>query len=161
MHEDMSMANFAWLIRATSSKARNEIKIDIVKPIPPKKPTPKMCLQHTFAGNLDHLFRTMNQVNKTIPAGLPRTKPKMIPKSRGLINCVKEKLLIEKAVFASAKTGIINSATGICRAFSNLFDILSLLPLPKGITKAKSTPLIEACTPDLSIQYHKKIPPSR
>ena len=91
MHEDMSMANFAWLIRATSSKARNEIKIDIVKPIPPKKPTPKMCLQHTFAGNLDHLFRTMNQVNKTIPAGLPTTKPKMIPKSRGLIKCVKEK----------------------------------------------------------------------
>ena len=50
--EEIRITNLALLIIASSSKANKVIKIDIVKPIPAKKPTPIIDFQFRSTGNL-------------------------------------------------------------------------------------------------------------
>jgi hypothetical protein len=62
------------------SKARRVIKIDIVNPIPPKKPTPKIDFQFRSPGSLQSPNVTAKNVNRKIPNGLPTISPTAIPK---------------------------------------------------------------------------------
>ncbi len=142
--EARSIANFDWLTRWTSSNAKNETKIDIVNPMPPRQPAPRICFQQTEDDNLDQPKETTKNENNIIPRGLPSTKPRIIPRSKELEIVAKENFSITKAVLAKAKMGMINKATGKCKNFSNLLEMLFSSPLPKGITKASRTPLIDA-----------------
>lgn len=53
-NEDIKMISFALFIINSLSKANNVIKIDIVKPIPPKSPTPNIDFQFNSEGNLQN-----------------------------------------------------------------------------------------------------------
>ena len=70
--------NLELLIIILSSKASNVINIDIVKPIPPKKPAPIIIFQFKSLGNLARPNLIVKKDIKTIPNGLPKIKPKMI-----------------------------------------------------------------------------------
>lgn len=85
----------------------------MVNPIPPRQPAPRICFQLTEGDNLDQPNETTIKENKKMPNGLPSAKPSIIPKSKELIKVFIENASMTKAVFASAKMGIINSATGI------------------------------------------------
>jgi len=47
-----------------------------------------------------------------MPNGLPRNKPKIIPKLSGEVRLVNEEPEMYKLVFANAKMGIIKNPTG-------------------------------------------------
>jgi hypothetical protein len=70
---------FALMIFSGSWKAKSEIKIDIVKPMPPKNPIPNICFQETSTGNLENLVLTANQIKRQIPIGFPTINPARIP----------------------------------------------------------------------------------
>ena len=61
------------------SKARSVIKIDIVNPIPPKKPTPTIDFQFNSSGSLQRPNVTAKNVNRKMPNGLPIISPSAIP----------------------------------------------------------------------------------
>ncbi|MNP79553.1 hypothetical protein D3C76_1774300 [compost metagenome] len=56
-----------------STKARLAIKIDMVKPIPANNPIRVMLRQVTPAGSAHQPRRTISQLTRTIPKGLPAT----------------------------------------------------------------------------------------
>ena len=62
------------------SNARSVIKIDIVNPIPPKKPTPKINFQFKSSASLQNPNVTARNVNRKIPKGLPTIRPAAIHK---------------------------------------------------------------------------------
>ena len=78
--EESRMMNFALLITVTSSKAKRVTKMDIVKPIPPKKPTPITDFQFRPSGSLQMPKLTATKVRTNIPKGFPTTKPRAIPR---------------------------------------------------------------------------------
>ena len=47
------MLTFALWTRSGWSNANNVMKIDIVKPMPPRKHTPRICFHETSLGNCD------------------------------------------------------------------------------------------------------------
>lgn len=73
------MTNLAWLIMVVSLKANKVMNMDIVKPIPPKKPAPMMDFQLRSAGSLQIPKETAAKLNKKIPRGLPTIKPRDMP----------------------------------------------------------------------------------
>src|SRR5689334_18129008 len=64
--------------------ANPAINSDIVKPIPPRTPAPKICRQLTPTGFDAHPKRVVSQANENIPIGLPRHKPQIMPRPNGL-----------------------------------------------------------------------------
>ena len=80
INEESRIINLALFITVSFSKANKVIKIDIVKPIPPKKPTPNTDFQLISLGNLQIPILTAIKVNKNIPIGFPIIRPSAIPK---------------------------------------------------------------------------------
>ena len=78
--EESRMMNFALLITVTSSKAKRVTKIDIVKPIPPKKPTANMDFHCKSRGSLQIPNFTANKLSVKIPIGFPTIRPTAIPR---------------------------------------------------------------------------------
>ena len=77
--EDNKITNLALLIKVGSLKANNVINMDIVKPMPPKKPAPIMDFQLRSSGSLHIPKETAAKLNRKIPKGLPTIKPKAMP----------------------------------------------------------------------------------
>ena len=77
--EESRMMNFALFIIVTSSKANKVTNMDIVKPIPPKNPTPNMDCQFKSRGSLQIPNFTANKLSRKIPTGFPTMSPKAIP----------------------------------------------------------------------------------
>lgn len=74
------MVIFESFCSSKSSKANNVIKIDMVKPMPPKNPTPIIDFQFKSSGSLQIPKLTAKKLIRTIPIGFPITNPKEIPK---------------------------------------------------------------------------------
>ena len=129
---------------ASSSNASSVIKIDIVKPIPAKKPTPRICFHLRSPGKTHKRNATAIKENSKIPSGLPITSPDIIPI---LFMCDKpciQSPLSTIHVLASANNGRIKNATGLCKKCCNVYDGDLSSPFEKGITKANKTPVIVA-----------------
>ena len=62
-----------------SSKANKVTKIDIVKPIPPKNPTPIIDFQFKSLGSWQIPDFTAKKLNAKIPRGFPMMSPNAIP----------------------------------------------------------------------------------
>jgi hypothetical protein len=62
------------------SNASKVTKIDIVNPIPPNSPTPKMDFQFKSVGSLQKPKATAKNVKRKIPIGFPTISPSAIPK---------------------------------------------------------------------------------
>src|SRR5690606_41176485 len=107
------MLSLASEIFVGSSNESIAINIDIVNPIPAKKPTPKICPHDEPSGkelilNLVQIYDTNN-----IPTGFPRSKPNAIPKLR---SDIKPETIVDSNVifvFANANNGIIIKFTGL------------------------------------------------
>ena len=78
--EAARMEIFAVLIISKSLKARLAIKMDIVKPIPPKRLTPKICFQLTPLGNFASPDFIIRKLAVKIPSGFPITNPTITPR---------------------------------------------------------------------------------
>ena len=78
--EERSITNFTLLIIVSLSKASKVIKIDIVKPMPPKRPALKINFQLRSLGSLQRPNETAKKLKKKIPRGLPIISPRAIPK---------------------------------------------------------------------------------
>ena len=78
--EEIKIMNFALLIIVASSNANKVTKIDMVKPIPPKNPMPRIDFQFKFVGSLQNPIFTANKLRVNIPMGFPTISPKAIPK---------------------------------------------------------------------------------
>ena len=73
------MTSLALLIIASLLNASKVINMDMVKPIPPKKPTPNIEVQVRSFGSLQNLNVTAKNVNKKMPNGLPTMSPSAMP----------------------------------------------------------------------------------
>ena len=125
---------------------------------PPRKPAPMICCHPTSLGNCDTRHLTAKNVQSTIPNGLPSTKPTRMPR---LFEVSKLSAQLPEStipVFASANSGMMRKATGLCRKCCTLYDGDVSSPCVNGIAKASSTPASVAWTPDLSMQYHMTRP---
>jgi len=112
--------NLALFITVTLSKANNVMKIDIVNPIPAKKPTPIIFFQFKSSGNCVILNFTIKKVNNTMPNGFPITNPKIIPNEYSSEKLCNQSEPITIAVLHKANKGNIKNATGLCKNCSNL-----------------------------------------
>ena len=102
-----------------SPKASKVMKMDMVNPMPPKKPAPIMCFQVRSAGNWDKPTLTASRLNSDMPSDFPANRPAKIPR---LFNVNKPPIQSpDRAmpVFASAKIGMTINATGLCRICCN------------------------------------------
>ena len=142
--EARSIAILAVEIILASAKARRVMKIDIVNPMPPNKPAPKIVFHFKSAGRVQIPALTPRTEKRTIPRGLPTTKPKKIPRLIGWNKLAPMVVENERQVFAKAKRGRMKKATGACKESCKIYEGDFLPPLPKGIAKAKSTPVIVA-----------------
>lgn len=78
--EESRMMNLALLIIVASSKANKVTKIDIVKPIPPKNPTPIMDFQFKSLGSSHIPSFTAKKLRAKMPRGFPTMSPNAIPR---------------------------------------------------------------------------------
>jgi len=85
--------------------------MDIVKPIPAKRETPKICFREESAGSGQSFVFTARNVKRLIPIILPNTRPQIMPILLGCNNDVNESGLILSAVFANANKGSMRNAT--------------------------------------------------
>ena len=113
--EAINTANFDVSPSNLFSKARVEINIDIVKPIPAKKPTPKNLVNVTFFGRLIIFVFTNRKAADIIPSGFPTNKPNIIAIESGDAKFENEAPEMYKLVFAKAKMGMIMKLTGKLR----------------------------------------------
>ena len=120
------------------------MKIDIVKPMPAKSPTPKILFQLRSVGSLQSPKVTTKSVNRKIPNGLPTISPTAIPKLLFSVKVCAMSPLKAMAVFANAKMGKMINATGLCKKCCKMYEVDFSSPLPNGIAKAKSTPVMVA-----------------
>lgn len=111
--EAMSIAIFEILIKTGSVKARSVMKMDIVNPIPPSNPAPSITLHFKPCGSSERPAATAMNENRRIPRGLPATSPAIMPGEGAAAN-PEIPPSSGMAVFASAKSGRIMNATGIC-----------------------------------------------
>ena len=95
------------------SNARRVIKIDIVNPMPARKPIPKICFHCKSRGSLQIPAETVTKLKSIMPNGLPIIKPAKIPMLLESANPDVQELPNTIAVFARAKIGRITSATGL------------------------------------------------
>src|SRR5690606_8586364 len=140
-NDPIMIENFASdIIRCSPEKDRIAIKIDMVKPIPPKIPTPKICFHCALEGILQTPSFTEIQENNVIPIGLPTNNPRIIPKPSGVVSPSTIPLSNKILVLTNAKTGMIKKLTGlsnICSSFSRGDSFSSGVV---GNVKAVSTP---------------------
>ena len=80
INEEIKIINFELFIIVSLSKASKVTKIDIVKPIPAKSPTPKIDFQFKSDGSLQSPKVTAKSAKIKIPKGLPTIRPSAIPK---------------------------------------------------------------------------------
>ena len=80
INEEIKIINFELFIIVSLSKASKVIKIDIVNPIPPKSPTPKIAFQFKSFGSLQNPNFTAKNEKTKIPIGLPTMSPRAMPK---------------------------------------------------------------------------------
>jgi hypothetical protein len=105
--EATRIATLELTIVAESGKAKMVIKIDMVNPMPANIPAAMICFQATPDGKEAVLICTATALNSTIPIGLPKVKPIMIPKlftEPSVCKISPERIM---PVFANAKTGTI------------------------------------------------------
>ena len=116
-----SIEIFEILTKCSPWNANSVINIDIVKPIPDKKPIPKICMILTLEDNLANLSFKATYVNRVTPADFPISKPKKIPMVKGLVNkvvnCMSSNII---PVFTNANTGIIKYKENLCNLFSSV-----------------------------------------
>ena len=77
--EESRITNLALLMILWLSKAKRVMKIDMVKPMPPKKPTAINDFQLILEGSLQMPNVTAKKVNKKMPNGLPTISPSAMP----------------------------------------------------------------------------------
>ena len=114
------MAIFEFTISDSLSNAKSVIKMDIVNPIPPNIPAPKMFFQCNPFGKMQIPKVTPKYERNPIPNGFPIINPRIIPI---LLLCDKpsyQLVFIIIQVFAKANKGKIKKATGSCRKCCNL-----------------------------------------
>ena len=113
MDEAISTETFEnWMV-SVSLKARLEIKIDMVNPIPAKMPAPVKSFNLIPEGRLPHFSRINKKQNSKIPIGFPITSPNIIPRLLFVVNSLIHPSERIKPVLASAKIGRITKATGL------------------------------------------------
>lgn len=78
-NEATSIAILEVSIISVVSKASSVIKIDMVKPMPPKKPAPRMFFHFRSFGKTQSPKAVPRNEKSQIPRGLPITKPEIIP----------------------------------------------------------------------------------
>ena len=89
------------------------MKIDIVKPMPARKPIPKTCFHFKPDGKAHAPVDTARKLNKKTPNGFPAINPAKIPRLPGSARPVSQPVSKTMAVFANAKSGRIIKATGL------------------------------------------------
>lgn len=100
----------ALTISAFPAKARFVVKID-TKPMPPKSPAPKMWSQFESSGSRQMPMATATKLGRTMPKGLPRIKPAMMPKLLAVVRCWVQPVPRKMPVLANAKIGKITKVT--------------------------------------------------
>lgn len=113
--EAIKMAIFEKVIISSPSflKASRVMNIDIVKPIPPSIPAPKIFLHLRSFGNLQIPKVTAKYEKNQIPKGFPKTKPKIIPIEFSCDNPSCQSELMAMQVLATANKGRMIKATGL------------------------------------------------
>ena len=90
------------------AKPSSAMNIDIVKPIPPIRAAPTMCLKFRPAGKEVRPSLTATQENPAMPTSLPITSPAVIPTDTGCVTILpKADQSTGTPAFASANIGII------------------------------------------------------
>ena len=69
---------------------RSAMKMDIVKPIPPSRPTPNTWFIFSPLGNVAHPIFSVSQVKPAMPSGLPSTSPASTPSVIGCLEVLPE-----------------------------------------------------------------------
>lgn len=144
INDDIRITNLELFMTVSLSKASKEMKMDIVNPMPAKSPTPKIDFQFRSVGSLQSPNETAKNVKRKIPNGLPTISPSAIPKLLFSVKVWAMSPLKTMAVFANAKMGKIIKATGLCKKCCKMYEVDFSSPLPNGIAKAKSTPVMVA-----------------
>ena len=112
--------------------------------MPAKSPTPKIDFQFRSVGSLQSPNETAKNVKRKIPNGLPTINPSAIPILLFSVKVWVMSPLNIMPVLANAKTGRMKNATGLCKKCCKMYEVDFSSPLPNGIAKAKSTPVIVA-----------------
>ena len=144
INEEIKIINFELFIIVSLSNASKVTKIDIVNPIPAKRPTPKIDFQFRSVGNLQRPNVTAKKVKINIPNGLPTISPSAMPKLLFSVIVCDMSPLKTIAVFAKAKIGKMINATGLCKKCCKIKEVDFSPPFPNGIAKANRTPVIVA-----------------
>src|SRR5260221_12506281 len=110
--------------------------MDMVKPIPPRSPTPIRCFHFSSDGKVPIPKITAVKPKKKIPNGLPIVRAVTIPRLRGWLNEVCQSLLIMIHVLAKANSGKIKNATGFLRELCKINEGGFKNPFPKRKAKA-------------------------
>ena len=118
--EEIKITNFELFMIVSLSKASSVTKIDIVKPIPAKSPTPKIDFQLRSVGSLQSPKVTAKNVKAKMPKGLPTINPTAMPKLLFSANVWEMSPLKTMAVLANAKMGKMINATGLCKKCCNI-----------------------------------------
>ena len=103
--EAINILTFPRSMSVVSVKAKLSTKMAIVKPMPPKIPAPINFLRLILLDKLAIPNFTAIKLAKTIPKGLPSTKPKKMPKLAGWVAMADVSDGMAMAVLASAKSG--------------------------------------------------------
>ena len=106
INDPIKMPTFAESILAVSPEnAKPAIKIDMVKPIPAKNETPKMCQVEISEGMVISFIFFAKSTNDVIPMLFPMTKLTTMAVTK--LNSKGTELLITTPALANANTGII------------------------------------------------------
>ena len=115
-----NMAIFDALINVTSPvKAKLDIKIDIVKPMPPRSPAPKTCFKFGIRYTPSN---TAKKATSVMTNGLPKTRPIKMPKLLVLLRSCNQHHPMTMFVLAEAKMGSIKKATSLLSRCLSLCD---------------------------------------
>ena len=91
------------------------MNMDIVKPMPPKRPAPIIFLHLKSDGNVHSPNPAPINENRKIPKGFPIISPAMIPKLLTCVNPLSQLSPIAIQVLATANNGTIKNPTGLCK----------------------------------------------
>ena len=104
------------------SKASSVMKIDMVKPMPPRNPAPMICLHETLSGRRERPSFTARQANRAMPNGLPAKSPAKMPRLLLEVSPPAQLSASVMPVLARAKSGMMTNATGLCRKCCSLWE---------------------------------------
>ena len=97
--------------KTSSSKARETINKDIVKPIPQSQAAPKSFPQESSGGGDARWALAEIRAKSQIPRGLPTNSPRTMPKVTGCRVAAAKFPNIRTPEFANAKSGMIAKLT--------------------------------------------------